>query len=462
MKNKLYAKIFAKMFKLLCAVLAFGMVLSTSSFAKTNIEKKIDEREKMLSEIDKKLFQAIEDNDPSEISFLFLKGANVGARDGDLDSFLHAAVRTGDIPTIKAVLAGENKEKIGVPIESINECDETPFSLAVYGHDKKIVELLFEEAAEKGVEIDLDNIDKFYESPLYYAACAGDMDLINILLNEGAKVKIEEEKNPSLEQKLLNEKLKKAEAAGKSPLIGALKNYQTNVAEFLIDKGADVMVTDECGNTTADLSAKSRATKLTERLIEKGAKITPTKYQYPTAKLQTPTRAEEAKGYGYGNGTFASVTSSSAGNINLDGLESIKVLASVMPIPGIGGVLETLANMISPTDEQKKEEAKVLAKAKKQEGGPVNYKEIALAFAKEGNLPGLEMLAVEMKAKIDPKTIAGIYASVFKAVSAQKDIKNNPVQDWLQNQLCGDKEKCFADVVKPNDVKGKKGNTEKA
>lgn len=67
--------------------------------------------------------------------------------------------------------------------------------------------------------------------------------------------------------------LNKKNDAGQTLLHQAIENNQTDVAKYLVDKGADLNLPDTKGNTPLHIATKNNQTEVTKYLVDKGARL---------------------------------------------------------------------------------------------------------------------------------------------------------------------------------------------
>ena len=94
----------------------------------------------------------------------------------------------------------------------------------------------------------------FGSTPLLEAAMQGQKDVAQLLIESGAE-------------------LSKADIRGRTPLHWAAINSQKEVAQLLIESGADLNVADEGGRTPLHRAAMNGHTEVAKLLIESGADI---------------------------------------------------------------------------------------------------------------------------------------------------------------------------------------------
>ncbi len=95
-----------------------------------------------------------------------------------------------------------------------------------------------------------------YEDPLFNAVASGNIEEVKNLLQGGANI---------------NMRLR--ELAGQTPLITALFENQIEVAEFLIDSGADISISRADGQTALMTAAYLGQAAIVEKLVSSGADV---------------------------------------------------------------------------------------------------------------------------------------------------------------------------------------------
>lgn len=148
------------------------------------------------------------------------------------------ASKNGDLDKVKQLIDN------GVDVNEKTLCGKTPLMCASACRiwDSSFVEFLIEKGAHVNVK------DEYGVTPLYVAV--NNLEIANCLLDNGADVN-----------------------NGKSPLLEALSFKSFDLAERLIEKGADVNVKDEYGMTPLHYAATHSDGFFVDLLINKGAKI---------------------------------------------------------------------------------------------------------------------------------------------------------------------------------------------
>ena len=202
------------------------------------------------------------------VELLIANGTNVNAKGNRGRTPLFYAFRYGRKDTIKVLVTK------GADVNFVSEGDYPPLHYAVWDDDVESAKLLvnhgakfdtkdqdgftaFRYAAEQG---NRELVEFFVSkdadvSTFHGAACVGDLDRVKSFVEQGADVDAKDEFNWT-------------------PLFWAVSTGQTDVAEFLISRGADVQAkTSDDGSTAIHQAAQIRAWKLAELLISKGADV---------------------------------------------------------------------------------------------------------------------------------------------------------------------------------------------
>jgi ankyrin repeat protein len=191
----------------------------------------------------------------------------------DQVSALFAAVQSGDIVAVRAILAAQPET-----IHARNAAGDSPLIAAVYSGRREIFDLLIahgagvslHEAAAVGrgdrvaalLDEDPAAVNAYSHdgwTPLHLAAFFGHADVALSLLDRGAAV---------------NARSRSARVGrDNTPLHAAAANRQTRVAELLLERGADVNARDGHGYTPLALAAAGRNDVLQILLLERGAVV---------------------------------------------------------------------------------------------------------------------------------------------------------------------------------------------
>jgi len=198
-----------------------------------------------MNKVTQKLFDAIEDDEISEVESAILNKADINAKDDTGDTPLSLASEYGFLDIVQMLV------EHGADLNKTNDSGDTPLKVAVQNCYKDVAEYLIGKmdrpldptlmhtAATMGyVEIGkmllengvpVDGIkDDSGKVPIHWAAQLGELDFCKWLVDNGA--------NPDPE-----------DDDGATPLIQAVGEGVLDIAEYLISKGADVNHISESG-----------------------------------------------------------------------------------------------------------------------------------------------------------------------------------------------------------------------
>jgi ankyrin repeat protein len=147
--------------------------------------------------------------------------------DIDGETPLHAAVRGGDLGTVRVIL------RAGAVQSSANKHGATPLHLAAQNDALSIVEALIATGA------DVEARDEFGCTPLHDAARRGSASVVSLLLKSGAKPQT-------------------ADNFGTTPLHRAARTGRVDVLRLLLAAGASSTASNSLGRTPVDEAKSSR------------------------------------------------------------------------------------------------------------------------------------------------------------------------------------------------------------
>lgn len=226
---------------------------------------------------------------------------------------IHEAVQKGDIKTVKKLLE-DNPQLVNKENDS-----RTPLHIAAMQGKKEIAELIIKKGADVNIK------DKNGITPLMYASVPGNnQDIVDLLLSNGAEITIFEaitlgkkdliksllskgtdiniENNMGLTPLYVSIVSRKREIAellidngadinkklqGLTPLIGTITFGEEKIAELLIKKGADINTVGDDGSTALSKAVDGGFTKLVDILLKKGADFNIKENRYKRTLLHT-------------------------------------------------------------------------------------------------------------------------------------------------------------------------------
>ncbi|XP_076288512.1 transient receptor potential cation channel subfamily A member 1-like [Lasioglossum baleicum] len=244
-----------------------------------------------------------------EVAQLLLNyGANVNVKDGRGTTPIDYAIQNGDTemtklllangadikdnPNLLSIAAGNGSLKIvedllkyGADVNRLNSStfgrDLTALHSAVKQHKVAVAQLLINYGANVNFKNNLG------DTPIVYAIENSDTEMAKLLLTNGADIK----DNPNLlctaagngSLQMVEDLLKhgadvnmlNSSICGKdlTPLHSAVKKYQVEVAQLLIDYGANVNFKDDHGDTPIVCAIENGDTEMTKLLLTNGADI---------------------------------------------------------------------------------------------------------------------------------------------------------------------------------------------
>ena len=149
----------------------------------------------------------------------------------DKDTALLTFVRLGDITNIKTSIGS------GANVNYVTRQGYTPLYESVGTGNQQIVKILL----DAGAAIDVPG-DGYNGPPLVWAAVKGDVNIMKLLLEKGGNINIKHEND--------------IKGIGGTALHKASKNKKDNAILLLIDKGADLTITNKYGQTAMDVMAE--------------------------------------------------------------------------------------------------------------------------------------------------------------------------------------------------------------
>lgn len=219
------------------------------------------------SEVSKSIFQAVSEGYTEQVKLLISNNVDVNEKDKNGKIPLHYAAENGHEDLVKLLI-----EK-GSQVDIKDQKGYTPLNYALKGDYKTIVDLLIAKganAADLSVYLaaymgDSDRIKKYIESRadlntedekgdtlLCYAAKSGNMQIVKLLVEAGADVNT---------------------GSKWPPLYVAVDNNNTELAEYLIDKGAQVDPDNDWEWTPLQEAPYAAGVEMVKLLLENGADI---------------------------------------------------------------------------------------------------------------------------------------------------------------------------------------------
>ena len=172
---------------------------------------------------------------------LIEQGADINATDQAGETALYYAANNGHRDVIEFLLGK------GADLSSINKDGLTPVECAIMRGHRSIVELMVARGAQVSVHI---------------AAYLGDIDKVSSFIESGVPVDARDK-------------------IGLTTLFYAVDS-SLELVKLLIAKGADVNAKDKWGWTPLDSAAESGRRDIAELLIDKGADVSGVNYNFPS------------------------------------------------------------------------------------------------------------------------------------------------------------------------------------
>ena len=168
------------------------------------------------------LFLAAREDEVSTVQVLLDRGANVTCTELDNGwTPLHRAVRDGHTSVVELLL------DYNAPVESRDNAGECAIHIAVHEEQHDLLELLLDSGAE------VDAMDSNDYSALILASGQGDMTSMDILLRHGADIN-------------------KQTSTGQTACSEAIRAQATEMAEVLVERGANPAIIDAYGRSCFD------------------------------------------------------------------------------------------------------------------------------------------------------------------------------------------------------------------
>ena len=192
-----------------------------------------------MSDLNKEIFEVIENGDYHTLINLLEKGININILDDNGNTALHLA----STPEIVKLLLDK-----GANPEARNNQNDTPLIFASFNDNTESVKLLLEKGADPNAQNSNGN------TPLIFASSNDNTESVKLLLEKGANPEARNNQNDT-------------------PLIFASFNDNTESIKLLLEKGADPNTQNSNGNTALIIASLNNYTKLVKLLLEKGANL---------------------------------------------------------------------------------------------------------------------------------------------------------------------------------------------
>ena len=187
-------------------------------------------------------------------TYLVEHGAKIHLQDEDGDTCLHHAAEGGNVEVVSKLLVVGAKENPDY-VNARNNSGTTPLmETCSYGNMNVATYLV-----DHGANIHLQ--DKNGNTCLHFAAEKGHVEVVSKLLGLGAK------ENPDY--------VNATKHSGTTPLMITCYNGHMNVATYLVEHGANVLLQDKNGNTCLHFAAEKGHVEVVSKLLGLGAKENP-------------------------------------------------------------------------------------------------------------------------------------------------------------------------------------------
>ena len=191
----------------------------------------------------------------------------------DKDKALLTFVGHGDITNIKTSIGA------GANVNYVTRQGYTPLYESMSIGNQQIVKILL----DAGATIDVPG-DGYNGPPLVWAAAKGDVNIMKLLLEKGGNINIKHENDIK-------------GIGGSTALHKASKNKRDNAILFLIDKGADLTITNKYGQTAMDVMAEEYIEPFNESIIrwEKEISVHENAKAKITRRMENPANKDKLK-----------------------------------------------------------------------------------------------------------------------------------------------------------------------
>lgn len=193
--------------------------------------------------IESPLHKAANYNKITTVEYLLSAGARVNNTGPNDISPLHCAASNASLPLISLLI------EHGANVNAQNNYCATPLCSAIYRGDLAVVRKLIAHGAIVNLQTSLKN----YDTPLHIAITASYLDIAQELLDRGADINAT------------------GMCDGKTPLYLAIDQNNTGMVNLLISRGANVNLVDEHNITPLLLATLSGKTTFIRELLKHGA-----------------------------------------------------------------------------------------------------------------------------------------------------------------------------------------------
>ncbi|XP_071560537.1 uncharacterized protein [Temnothorax nylanderi] len=250
-----------------------GKLVSDNSF---KVREKYDQDLNIIIN-QERMFAALEEGNLESLKDCLKRGADINARDVNLWTTLHFAVKGPSLEVTKFIF----DQNLSVNVKDSN--GRTPLHIAAAHGRKNIVEFLIKEAG-----LYVDELDTNGKTPLHVAAQNGYKDTVKILLKNKANISAQEYCGLSVLHYAINNNhidvvkiLLKEDVnvdineivGGLSPLHAAAVSGHLELVNFLLQNNADVNVRNDKDWTPLHVAALYGHLEVINALILKGADV---------------------------------------------------------------------------------------------------------------------------------------------------------------------------------------------
>jgi len=227
------------------------------------------------------LMRAVNSNIEETVNLLLDNGANVNLKDYQGTIALYYTIRNNNTNIADILL------KKGADINTQDKDGDTLLHNSIFEEKPEMVEFFL----QKGINVNLKN--KNGKTPLIEAAYIKNIDIVKMLCRAGANINIQDingktplqhavhEKNVKMIKFLLEEEradINIKDKFGNRVLFYTIENkkieYNRDIANYLIDHGADINEINNAGETLLYNAINSKNIGMVEFLVEKGVDTT--------------------------------------------------------------------------------------------------------------------------------------------------------------------------------------------